>query len=57
MLKEVVSQLDYSVFDEIALAIFACCFIGISVWAILLRRETADRYRAIPLTDDVIDPT
>jgi cbb3-type cytochrome oxidase subunit 3 len=56
MLKDVVSKLDYSVFDEVALLIFAGCFVAISVWALLLRRSTVDRYSAIPLCDEVVDP-
>jgi len=36
MLKDVVSKLDYSVFDEIALVIFAVCFVAISFWAVML---------------------
>jgi cytochrome c oxidase cbb3-type subunit 4 len=56
MLKDVVSWLDYSVFDEIALVIFAACFLAIVIWALSLRRESTNRYGAIPLTDDVVDP-
>jgi cbb3-type cytochrome oxidase subunit 3 len=56
MLKDVVSWLDYSFFDEVALLIFAACFIGIVVWALTLKRETTHRFGSIPLTDDVVDP-
>lgn len=56
MLKDVVSWLDYSIFDEIALLIFAACFIAIIIWALSLQRESTNRYSAIPLTDDVVDP-
>jgi cbb3-type cytochrome oxidase subunit 3 len=56
MLKDVVSKLDYSFFDEVALVIFAICFVAISLWAITLRRSTVDRFSAIPLSDEVVDP-
>ena len=56
MLKDVVSWLDYSVFDEVALLIFASCFIAIIAWTITLRRESTHRFGAIPLSDEVVDP-
>ena len=56
MLKDVVSKLDYSVFDEIALVIFALCFGAICLWSLTLRRSTVDRFSAIPLSDEVVDP-
>lgn len=56
MLKDVVSWLDYSFFDEVALVIFAVCFIAIVAWAMSLRKETTHKYGSIPLTDDVVDP-
>ena len=56
MLKDVVSWLDYSVFDEIALVLFAICFLAIVIRALMLKRETTDRLGSIPLTDDVVDP-
>jgi hypothetical protein len=56
MLKDVVSKLDYSFFDEVALVIFAICFGAICLWAITLRRSTVDRFSAIPLSDEVVDP-
>jgi cbb3-type cytochrome oxidase subunit 3 len=56
MLKDVVSWLDYSFFDEVALIIFAVCFIAIVAWAMSLRKETTHKYGSIPLTDDVVDP-
>lgn len=56
MLKDVVSWLDYSFFDEVALLIFAACFVGIVVWALTLKRETTNRFGSIPLTDEVVDP-
>jgi cbb3-type cytochrome oxidase subunit 3 len=56
MLKDVVSKLDYSVFDQIALVIFAICFLAITFWAVTLRRSAVDRFSAIPLSDEVVDP-
>lgn len=56
MLKDVVSWLDYSVFDEIALLIFAVSFVAIVIGALSLRRESTERFGAIPLTDDVVEP-
>jgi hypothetical protein len=56
MLKDVVSWLDYSVFDELALVIFAGCFVAIVAWTASLRRESTHRYGSIPLSDEVVDP-
>jgi cbb3-type cytochrome oxidase subunit 3 len=56
MLKEVVSKLDYSVLDQVALVIFALCLGAICLWALTLRRSTVDRFSAIPLSDEVVDP-
>ncbi|MDZ4852329.1 MAG: hypothetical protein SGI77_23830 [Pirellulaceae bacterium] len=56
MLKDVVSKLDYSNFDEIALVLFALSF-GAIVWgAFRLSKEATDRFSAIPLSDAVQDP-
>jgi len=56
MLKDVVSNLDYSTFDEIALVIFASVFAVIIWGAFRLRKESTDRFSAIPLSDLVQDP-
>ena len=56
MLKDVVSKLDYSTFDEIALVIFTLAFITIIYGAFRLRRESTDRFSSIPLSDLVQDP-
>ena len=56
MLKDVVSKLDYSVYDQVALVIFSICFVAISFWALTLKRSTVDRFSAIPLRDEVVDP-
>jgi cytochrome c oxidase cbb3-type subunit 4 len=56
MLKEVVSRLDYSLFQELAMVLFGLSFllIGLGTW--WLGRETSIRYSSIPLTDEVVDP-
>jgi cbb3-type cytochrome oxidase subunit 3 len=56
MLKDVVSWIDYSFFDEIALIIFAVCFLAIVAWALSLRKETTHKYGSIPMNEDVVDP-
>ena len=56
MLKEVVSGLDYSSLAEVALVIFAVCFLAITVATLLLKRSATDRYASIPLSDRVEDP-
>jgi cytochrome c oxidase cbb3-type subunit 4 len=56
MLKDVVSKLDYSTFDEIALVIFALAFVTIIYGAFRLRSESTERFSSIPLSDLVQDP-
>lgn len=56
MLKDVVSKLDYSTFDEIALVIFALAFVAIIYGAFRLRSESTERFSSIPLSDLVQDP-
>ncbi len=56
MLKDVVSKLDYSNFDEIALLIFAMSFVAIVWGAFRLSKASTDRFSAIPLSDLVQDP-
>jgi cbb3-type cytochrome oxidase subunit 3 len=36
--------------------IFAICFLAICFWAVTLKRSTVDRFSAIPLSDEVVDP-
>ncbi len=56
MLKDVISKLDYSSFDEVALTLFAVCFVCI-VWATSkLRSESTTRFSNIPLSDGIVDP-
>ena len=56
MLKDVISKLDYSNFDEFALLLFAASFIAIVWGAFRLSKEAADRFSAIPLSDAIQDP-
>lgn len=56
MLKEVMGKLDYAMFDEIAVVIFALSFIAI-VWGTLrLRSDSVERFSNIPIQDNVVDP-
>jgi len=56
MLKDVVSKLDYSNFEEIALVIFGLSFLAIVCGALRLHRKATDRFSSIPLEDAVVDP-
>lgn len=56
MLKDVVSKLDYSNFEEIALVIFGLCFLAIVWGASRLNRDATARYSSIPIEDSVVDP-
>lgn len=56
MLKDVVSKLDYSNFEEFALVLFAVSFLVIVWGAFRLSKDAVDRFSAIPLTDTVQDP-
>jgi cbb3-type cytochrome oxidase subunit 3 len=56
MLKDVVSKLDYSNFDELALVLFALSFLAIVWGAFRLSKAATDRFSAIPLSDAVQDP-
>ncbi len=56
MLKDIVSKLDYSNFEEIALVIFGVCFL-IIVWGTTrLTKDSASRFGSIPIEDAVVDP-
>jgi hypothetical protein len=55
MLKDVVSQLDYSNFDEIALILFGLSFAAVCWGAYRLRTEVAMRFGSIPIDDLVPD--
>ena len=56
MLKDVISKLDYSDFEEIALVIFGLCFVAIVWGASRLRKDATDRFSSIPIEDSVVDP-
>ncbi len=56
MLKDVISKLDYSDFEEIALVIFGLCFLAIVIGVSLLKRNATDRFSRIPIEDSVVDP-
>ncbi|AMV31817.1 hypothetical protein VN12_06830 [Pirellula sp. SH-Sr6A] len=56
MLKDVISQLDYSHFDEIAVVMFAISFLAIIWGALRLRPEAVERFSSIPIHDHVVDP-
>ena len=56
MLKDVVSKLDYSNFEEIALVIFGLSFLAIVWGAFRLNRDATARFSSIPIEDAVVDP-
>jgi cbb3-type cytochrome oxidase subunit 3 len=56
VLKDVVSKLDYSNFEEIALVIFGLCFLAIVWGALRLNRDATARFSSIPIEDSVVDP-
>ena len=51
MIKKLTSFLDYGLFAELALAIFAIVFIAIVIRTLLLKSETTRRQAAIVLGD------
>jgi len=56
MLKDVISKLDYSNFEEIALVIFGLCFLAIVLGVSRLKKNATDRFSSIPIEDSVVDP-
>ncbi len=56
MLKDIVSKLDYSNFEEIALVIFGFSFLLIVWGAMRLTNDSAMRFSSIPIEDTVVDP-
>ena len=56
MLKDVVSKLDYSNFEEIALVIFGLSFLAIVWGALRLRPDATKRFGSIPIEEGVVDP-
>ncbi|MFH5806471.1 hypothetical protein [Alienimonas sp. DA493] len=55
MLKAVVRQLDFTSYQEVALALFVGCFVLIAFGAARLSRGATDRFSGIPLEDDVVN--
>ena len=55
MIKKLTSFLDYGVFAEIALAIFACVFVAIVIRTLMTRSETTTQQANIVL-DDTEEP-
>lgn len=51
MIKKLTSFLDYGLFAEIALAIFAMVFIAIVIRTLMMKHETAAEQAAIVLGD------
>lgn len=51
MIKKLTSFLDYGVFAEIALAIFAVVFIAIVIRTLMMNSEEAHRQASIALGD------
>jgi len=51
MLKDVISKLDYSNFEEIALVIFGLCFLAICWQAWRLTSDASSRFGSIPIDD------
>jgi hypothetical protein len=49
-------KLDYAMFDEIAVVIFAMSFIAIVWGALRLRPDSVERFSNIPIQDNVVDP-
>ncbi len=56
MIKDVVSRLDYSTFDEIAVVMFALSFLAIIWGAFRLRPDAIEKFSSIPIHDHVVDP-
>ncbi|WP_153556917.1 hypothetical protein [Roseimaritima sediminicola] len=56
MLRDLVSQLDYSLFAEGALALFFLAFVGVLFSTFRLSRDAAERFAAIAISDRVEDP-
>jgi ABC-type phosphate transport system permease subunit len=52
MIKKLTSYLDYSVFAETALVLFAMVFVAIVIRTLLMRRDKASRHAHIVLDDE-----
>ena len=51
MIKELTGYLDYGLFAELALAIFACVFVAIVIRTLLTKTETTYQQASIVLED------
>ena len=56
MIKDVVSYLDYSTFQEIALAIFVTVFVAVTFRTLFIQRSKTDRMAMIPLDEGHKEP-
>jgi Mn2+/Fe2+ NRAMP family transporter len=52
MLKDIISKLDYSHFDQMAIVLFGGVFIAIVLAAMWLHPEAANRFRQIPIANE-----
>jgi cytochrome c oxidase cbb3-type subunit IV len=56
MLKDVISKIDFSLCDEVAVVLFAISFFAV-IWGVFrLRSDSAERFSDIPINDHVVDP-
>jgi hypothetical protein len=55
VLKNVICKLDYSNFEEIALAIFGLSFLAICWGAFRLKNDAAERFGSIPTNELVAE--
>ncbi len=53
MIKELIEFLDYGLFAELALAIFALVFIALVIKTLTTRKEVTNQQAAIVLRDDL----
>ena len=51
MIKQALTQLDYSMFAEVSLAIFALVFVAVTLRTLMTKNETTDRQARIVLGD------
>lgn len=57
MIKKLTSFLDYGIFAECALAIFAMVFVAIVIRTLLMKSETTKEQAAIVLADQSGEPS
>jgi hypothetical protein len=51
VIRDLLGGLDYSVWAQIALAIFFCVFVAAAFRVVLAPRDEMDGYAALPLAD------